>query len=141
MAHPIWPSALPQKVIADSYSEKFRDGRMFSQMSSGPPKVRRRFSSAVKPVSASIIVTYGQAAILERFWEDDTKGGSLPFYIRDQRNDGLPILEGNNLPILEGNGLPILISSRWLVLFGEGGVELRSWGLQFQATFQLLVMP
>jgi hypothetical protein len=142
MAVPVWPSELPQRVLVDGYSEKSRDGRMFSRTSSGPGKLRRRYSSAVLPVTATIIVSYGQKSRLERFVDEETFGGSLPFTMPDQTHDGLPLLSGGGLPLFGDDGLPILITANWLARFSEGGLpQYAPWGLQFMASFQLDVLP
>ncbi len=44
-----WPSDLPQRVLADSFSETLADGRLRTAMETGHAKSRRRFSSAPKP--------------------------------------------------------------------------------------------
>lgn len=142
MAVPVWPSPpLPSRVLRDGYSEKLRDGRLFSRTQSGPGKVRRRYSSAVLPVSASIIVTYAQKSRFERFWIEETAYGSLPFIMPDQTHDGLPLLDGGGLPILDGGGLPILVTANWLVRFAQEAPQFTPWGLQFMASFQLDVLP
>jgi len=141
MAVPVWPSELPQRVLRDGYSEKLRDGRLFSRTQSGPGKVRRRYSSAVLPVSASTIVTYAQKSRLERFWIEETAYGSLPFIMPDQTHDGLPLLDGGGLPVLDGGGLPILVTANWLVRFAQEVPQFTPWGLQFTASFQLDVLP
>lgn len=142
MAVPSWPAELPQRVLIDGYSEKVRDGRLFSRTQSGPGKVRRRYSSAVLPVSASIIVDYANKSRLERFWSEETIQGSLPFIMPDQTHDGLPLLDGGGLPILDGGGLPVLVTANWLARFSENnGPQFTPWGLQFMAAFQLDVLP
>jgi len=141
MTVPSWPASLPQRVLRDGYSEKLRDGRLFSRTQSGPGKVRRRYSSAVLPVSASIIVDYAQKSRLEQFWIEDTVYGSLPFTMPDQTHDGLPLLDGDGLPVLDGGGLPILVTANWLVRFAQEAPQFTPWGLQFMASFQLEVLP
>jgi hypothetical protein len=141
MAIPVWPSELSQHVIVDGYSEKSRDGRMFSR-TAGPGKVRRRYSSAVLPVTATIILSYAQKSRLERFVDEETAGGSLPFTMPDQTHDGLPLLDGGGDPVLDGSGNPILITANWLARFSENGLPQYSpWGIQFMASFQLDVLP
>ena len=141
MAVPVWPTELPQRVLRDGYSEKLRDGRMFSRAQSGPGKVRRRYSSAVLPVSASLIIDEAQKARFERFWTEETSGGVLPFTMPDQTHDGLQLLDGGGLPILDGGGLPILVTANWLARFAQEAPQITPWGLQFTAVFQLDVLP
>lgn len=142
MAIPSWPAELPQRVLTDGYSEKSRDGRLFSRTSAAPGKVRRRYSSAVLPVSAALIVDYPQKARLERFWSEETALGSMPFIMPDQTHDGLYLLDESGTPILNEAGVPILISANWLARFSEnGGPQFTPWGLRFNASFQLDVLP
>jgi hypothetical protein len=142
MAIPVWPLELPQRVLTDGYSEKARDGRMFSRTSAAPGKVRRRYSSAVLPVAAAIIVTYEQKSRLERFIDEEIAGGVLPFTMPDQTHDGLPLLDGDGDPVLDGDGIPILITANWLARFSENGLpQYTPWGIQFMASFQLDVLP
>jgi hypothetical protein len=142
MAVPVWPAELPQRVLTDGYSEKSRDGRMFSRTSAAPGKGRRRYSSAVLPVTATITLSYAQKSRLERFVDEETAGGVLPFTMPDQTHDGLPLLDGNGLPLLDGGGLPVLVTATWLARFSENGLpQYTSWGIQFMASFQLDVLP
>jgi hypothetical protein len=141
MAVPPWPAELPQRVLRDGYSEKLRDGRLFSRTQSGPGKVRRRYSSAVLPVSASLIIDEAQKARFERFWIEETAYGSLPFIMPDQTHDGLPLLDGGGLPVLDGGGLPILVTANWLVRFAQDAPQITPWGLQFMVSFPLEVLP
>lgn len=141
MTIPVWPSTLPQRVLRDGYSEKLRDGRMFSRTQSGPGKVRRRYSSAVLPVSASLIIDEAQKARFERFWIEETAGGVLPFSMPDQTHDGLPVLLGDGTPWLGDDDLPVLVTANWLVRFAQEAPQITPWGLQFMAAFQLEVLP
>jgi len=140
MAVAVWPSELPQRVLRAGYSETLRDGLLRSKSDSGVGKVRRRYSSAALPVQATISLYYNQKARLERFWNEDTGGGALPFIIPDQTHDGLPMLDGDGLPILDGGGLPILVTANWLVLFAAPP-QIVPRGPIFSASLQLSVLP
>ncbi len=138
----VWPSELPQRVLRDGYSEKLRDGRLFSRTQSAPGNVRRRYWSAVMPVSAAIIVDYARKARLERFWNEETGGGTLPFILPDQTHDGLALLDDDGVEIHDDDDAPILVTAYWLARFAENnGPQFTPWGLQFQASFQLDVLP
>jgi len=140
MAVPVWPSQLPQRVLRDGYSETLRDGVLRSKTDSGVGKVRRKYSSAAMPVSATISLYYAQKVILERFWEDDVKNGSLPFSMPDQTHDGQPLLDENGDPVLDEFDDPVLISASWLVLFAAPPVIVPR-GPIFSASLQLSVLP
>jgi hypothetical protein len=141
MTIPAWPTALPQSVITDGYSERMRDGRAFAQTSSGVGKGRRRYSSAVMPVSCAAVMTYAQKSRFETFWAEDTGGGVLPFTIRDQSHDGHPLLDENGDPVLDEDDEPIIISATWLVRFGRDPPQIAPWGLNWMVSFQLDVLP
>lgn len=112
-----------------------------TKTSYGPGKMRRRFSSAVLPVTASIRLDYDMKSRFERFWTDDTLGGVLAFYLPDQTHDGIPILDGPGFPVLDGAGEPILTTAFWLAVFGQDAPTFTPWGLDFTVSFTLNVMP
>jgi hypothetical protein len=76
---PAWPSSLPQTVDQFTYAENFADVVERSEMDSGPAKIRRRFTSGIQPIQATVTVTIAQAATLQTFFDDTTRGGSLEF--------------------------------------------------------------
>lgn len=138
----VWPSELPQRVLRTGYSEQLRDGRQFTKASAGPPKSRRRYSSAVMPVPAAIVCSYGQKSRLERFWYEETAEGSLPFIMPDQTHDGVALLTDTGSPLLTDSGVPLLVTAYWLVMFAENSApKFEPWGVHFQAAFTLSVMP
>ena len=139
---PIWPTDLPQRVLRDGYSEGMPDGRLRSAMEGGPPKVRRRFSSAARPVQAAIKVTTSGKGRLENFWLEETLGGSLPFHFPRPGIDGEFILTDGVVPLLGPDGLPIRSAAWWLVLFGEQPpVFTPVQGVYWRAAFTLSVLP
>ena len=141
MAVPSWPSALPYCPLRDGYSRGFADGRQFQRMEQGPPKSRRRYSSAVKPVNVTFHLNPDQAATLEGFWERTTDQGALPFTMRVPFEDGRQLMTSGGGVIMAGS-VPLRISSVWLVMFAEGAPEIVPAGsIRFQASFSLSVMP
>lgn len=140
---PYWPSDLPQRVLADTYSEGLPDGRLRTQMETGHAKSRRRFSSAAKPVTAAFKVSLDEKARLERFWEEDIAGGSLPFLIADQTMDGVALLADGGLQLLDDQGRPLINTAWWLVLAGDAAPAFttRNRGISFTATFPISVLP
>ena len=144
MAIPVWPqeNGFPQRFQQDSYGRKGADGRQFSPMGQGPAKVRRRYSAAVKPISGAFFFSTDQLARFERFWDEDTDGGTTPFLIIDAVNHEQQIATADGLGLLTGDGIPLLISAWWLVMFGQD-----TWsadplgGLDYRVSMQLNVMP
>lgn len=140
---PYWPADLPQRVLADSFSETLADGRLRTAMETGHAKSRRRFSSAPKPVAAAFKVTPDQKARLERFWEEEIAGGSLPFLMADQTADALVLLADDGLQLLDDAGRPLVNTAWWLVLAGDTppAFTTRNRGLTYTAAFPLSVLP
>ena len=139
---PVWPTDLPQKLLSDGYSYGFADGRLKTAMDAGPPKMRRRFSSAVRPVAGQFYGSEDDMARLERFWAEDTAGGALPFLIPDQNRDALALLTSDGLQLQDDQGRPLINTAWWLVLFGDTPPQKQVVsGLIHKATFTLSVMP
>lgn len=138
----IWPAVLPQRVNRSGFSRTYGDGRRFTPADAGPPRVRRRFSSAATPVSASVTLTDSDLLRFETFWNVDTRGGSLPFWFPDQVRGGLPLLTADGVPLLTAGGMPLLTSAWWLVIFGQSPPQDSSIGAgQWLVQFQLSVLP
>lgn len=79
MPNASWPAGLPQYVLESGYQERFQDQTIESQMDTGPAKVRRRFTKAIRFFNATVLMTAAQADTFETFWLTTLKGGSLPF--------------------------------------------------------------
>jgi hypothetical protein len=115
-------------------------GRLLRSFSPSGRRDFGRYSSAALPVQAILPLYFSQKARLERFWDEETRSGTLPFIMPDQTHDGLPMLDGGGLPILGGDGLPILVTANWLVLFA-GPPALTPLGSVFSAALQFSVLP
>jgi hypothetical protein len=128
--------------LADGYSYGLADGRLKTAMDSGPPKVRRRFSSATRPVSGQIYGSIDDMARLERFWMSETAGGVLPFVIPDQNTDGLMLVTEDGAPLLGDDGQELANSSYWLAMFGDAPPQQSVVsGLIYKANFNLTILP
>lgn len=143
MSIPVWPSDLPQRFLRDGFSRTLADGRLSTKMERGPAKRRRGSSAAVVPVTAAIDVPVDLAARFERFWDEDTAGGSLPFLLPDQLLDGLPLQADLGIPLLDPKGLPILATSWWLAIFaGDQAPSIKNVaGAWFRVSFAIEVLP
>lgn len=76
---PAWPASLPSYVLEGGYQEKFQDQTVESKMDTGPAKIRRRFTKAIRFISCSMLCTPSQVTDFETFWQTDCKGGSISF--------------------------------------------------------------
>lgn len=89
---PTWPSTLPQKPLVEGYAETFQSGQVRSEMDTGPPKVRRRFTATVNRFEMSFMMDSTQLDTLESFYETDLEGGVLQFDFPDPRGTGTKLL-------------------------------------------------
>lgn len=62
----VWPSTLP--ITRDAFSEAPADRVLRSNMDVGPAKLRRRTTSAVRPVQMRLMLTEAQLATFETFY-------------------------------------------------------------------------
>ncbi|MCG5247985.1 hypothetical protein [Methylorubrum extorquens] len=143
MTIPSWPAELPQRVLADNYSEGLGDGRLRTAMETGVPKTRRRFSNAGRPVSAAFKVSPDGKARIERFFNEEVGGGALPFLMPDQTHDGLALINGGGLQLLDDQGRPLINTAWWLAIFGDSvpTFQTRNRGVSYIASFPLVVLP
>ena len=137
---PVWPSELPRPERGP-YQGQRQDPRERRRTETGPRGHRRRFSSFARIHSLTIDVTRNQKAIFDRFFDQDTAAGSLPFLMPDPLTDGWPLLAPSGEPLHTPDDQPILISAFWLCQFGETMPVERVLGIRFQITFPLEEMP
>lgn len=79
MASVIWPSSLPQYVLASGYSETPPKNHIRTEMAAGPAKVRRRTTADVRTIACRVRLSHAQQATLDQFYLFDTMSGALPF--------------------------------------------------------------
>jgi hypothetical protein len=140
MTVPIYPTELPPPNRS-GFQFELGDGRRRTRPEAGPPRVRRKFSSAADQVALVSDLTRDQYARLARFWRDDTAGGSLPFLMPDPTSNGWPLLSSDGLPLLAGDGSTVLVSAWWLCIFGERPPAFTVVGLIHRTQFTVAVMP
>jgi len=63
-----WPSALPQTPLLAGFDQQEKDTAIRSSMSYGPDKVRRRTTTAIYTVQASIMLDTSEIPTLETFY-------------------------------------------------------------------------
>lgn len=79
MTSATWPSTLPQELRLADMQESLPSAVVATDMDAGPPKVRRRFTAAPRPVTGSMVMTRSQVRILDDFFTNVLAMGSLPF--------------------------------------------------------------
>ncbi|TSD89067.1 hypothetical protein FFK22_008780 [Mycobacterium sp. KBS0706] len=113
-----WPAELPQRPLVDGYNETLPDLDLVSQPDIGPAMIRRETTAAPYLISLSFKVTDWQKERAKRFYRDDVKGRTTPWWLPEPGVDGYPLLaEDGVTQILDEDDQPILMSSLLLVRF------------------------
>jgi len=140
MSYPQWPEALV-RIERDSWQVQMQDARLRRQSDAGPQSYRRRFSSAARLVTLSVVMTRDQKAQFDFFYEETCAGGTSYFWMPDPTTDGWQALTSGGRPMLNGN-VPILLSRRWLCAWGDTPpVEAIVGDVEFRKAFAVQVMP
>ncbi len=105
-----WPSGVPNSLIEDGYNEALPDGLIRQPMDAGPPKVRRRTTAAVRPISGVIIMTGDQVETFDNWYEADLAGGALSFDFPHPRTGAIVQVMFRRPPRYEPRGM------RWSVV-------------------------
>lgn len=79
----IWPVDLPQDLLQRGYNQSSPDTILKSSVDVGPAKLRRRTTTAVEPVSGSLLLTEAQLGSIRTFYVNTLSGGSLRFTWKD----------------------------------------------------------
>ncbi len=136
----IWPADLPRPE-RPTWQLTPQDARRKTQSEAGPPRYRRRFSSAAKMVTLSVILSRNGKAIFDRFFHEDCSEGARLFYMPDPTTEGWPLLAADGTPLLTSGGAPILMGGRWLCAWGDQMPAETVQGVEFKKTFSIVVMP
>lgn len=117
MADTIWPGTLPQDVLLDGYSYQPGNSLAATDMDVGPPKVRRRSTSAPAAEQWAMVLTYAQKVEFEAFFAEQLAQGALTFEFGEP---GAPIYDPGYLLTEDGgsyltmeDGTPILLDHPW----------------------------
>lgn len=72
-----WPSELT--ITRDGFKETPPNNTQRTSMDTGPDKLRRRSSAAIRPVSFNLFVNSATVQILDDFYTTTTASGSVKF--------------------------------------------------------------
>jgi hypothetical protein len=75
----VWPSTLPEYVLADAFKEALNTQTIESATDTGSVKVRRRYTKLVRKFDIAVLLSEAQLATFETFWLDTLRGGALSF--------------------------------------------------------------
>lgn len=141
MTVPWYPDTLP-RPRRDGHSRTLADGRQATKNDAGPPRVRRRFSSAPAAMQMVIDLTLDQRMRFFRFWEEDTRFGSLPFWMLDWATDGVALMAETGDVLTDEFGRPLAIDAVLLCMFGTDQPPAETLiGVDFRVSFQLSILP
>lgn len=87
MSIPTWPETLPQALLMDSYEESAPDVLIKSNVETGPAKVRRRVTAAIRPIKGHQIMNDEQLGIFKVFFNSTLYGGAMRFTWTDPTGD------------------------------------------------------
>lgn len=76
---PTWPISLPTKLLRDGYEESEPTGAIRTQMETGPPKQRQRFTAVIQPFKGVIEVDSDQLDTFQAFYRTTLGNGVLSF--------------------------------------------------------------
>lgn len=96
----LWPAELPQKFDESGFSEEFGNNVITTEMDSGPPKKRRRFTASVDKISGKMYMTQSQANTLETFYKTTCADGSIDVEMLHPRTGSSVILQWDAPPAI-----------------------------------------
>ena len=139
----VWPSNIPSRLMRNGASLPYADARRRFDTSAGPGRLRKRMSTAVRPVSGVIPMSAAENAWLETFFHETTKGGVLPFWFPDVERRDMPLLSDQTLQGVYAQGEALLlVSSHWLCQFGpEPPSPQPAPGGRMNVQISLVVLP
>lgn len=140
MSYPNWPEVLPRPE-RNSWQTSPQDARQKRRSDAGPVSYRRRFSSASRSVSLSVILDRDQKAVFDNFYVEDIALGARLFWMPDPTTDGWPLLTDDGSALLTDEGTPILLGETWLVTMGDNLPTETVIGVEFRISFSVEVMP
>ncbi|MBB96922.1 MAG: hypothetical protein CML68_20285 [Rhodobacteraceae bacterium] len=137
---PTWPTSLPGPQ-RDSWQLTRQDPRRRRQADTGPPGYRRRFSSAARLVTMSLVLTRSQKGVFDTFFQDDCRWGVRFFRMPDPSTDGWAALDSNGDQILTSDDQKLLLARTWLCAWGEEmPVETVVEQVKFSVSFNIVVI-
>lgn len=114
-----WPLTLQQKLNTESFSEKFGETVMRTEMDIGPAKVRRRFTKSVDIITCSINLDFDEYDDFLIFFKNTVNGGATSFtFIHpiSGSNINARFTEPPTITPLSGGGRKFRVSMTWETL-------------------------
>lgn len=81
-----WPASLPQSPFLPVTDQR-QTAVVRTSMDAGPPKMRRRFTAAVRQITLGMFLTGAERAVFDAFFATTLEEGALPFTWTDPVDD------------------------------------------------------
>lgn len=79
MADAVWPLSLPSNFLVQNFQETPPDNTIRSKTGIGPGKIRKRATSASRPIMGSQYMSASEVDTLDTFFTDSLEDGSKRF--------------------------------------------------------------
>jgi len=137
----VWPADDLPLPLRDDFSRAGVDGRVRKQIEAGPVAYKRRYSLVPKLIGFSMFLSIDQVDRFWRFFEEECKGGALPFWMADPQRDGQPLLSSDGTPMLDADGVPYLQTVTKIYQFGDDMPAETPRGIDYKVAFGLVELP
>ena len=112
MATVQWPAELPN--CADTWRERDRETLIRTPMETGPPKVRRRFTSPIREFDVGMVMRHDQFADLRDFYDISCAQGVVKHYFRHPYLNLVQEFRFMAPPELASSGpLAVVVAMKW----------------------------
>ena len=135
-----WPSEIVAPLV-DGFQQGREDNRLIARSDRGPPRVRRGMSKAAQAVSVAFYVDRDKRSRFERFFNDETEQGTVPFLVPSWGIDNQNLLTADGINLLDHEDTPLLIAATWVCLFGQSMPSVVPMGLEWRISFDLVILP
>lgn len=98
-------------------------------------------SKAAQAVGVAFFVSHDQRGRFDRFFDDETEQGALPFLVPSWGIDNVGLLAADGLDLLTHEDAPLLIAATWVCMFGQTMPSVVPMGLQWRISFDLVILP
>ena len=127
--------------MRQGYALRRTDGRLMTKPERGPPRPKTMTSKQMKTAAMILDVDHDQWSRFNRFYEEETKSGSVHFAMPQPGNDGRNVLANDGSILTDQNNNPLLITATWLCMFGVNPPVDTVVGVRWRIAFDLVVLP
>ena len=140
MTLPRFPTEL-LRPLSDGWRKQRGESRRRAAGDQGPTRTRRGISKAADAVQVSFILNHDEMARFDRFYDEDTAEGALPFLIPDFATDGDWLMTADGEILTDDEDNPLMIASTLVCQFGEQLPSTVPIGAHWQVSFILQMLP